>query len=164
MKQRFLVKSQNAFEQLETELNRLGYTWSSGKGRYARELMRQHGRKLPLVVYVYTNGKHITYGSVEHCREEIDATFEIGMQLFQDTDGNVHIYETSKPLDEQPEEPRYRYVQVSIDEMLSDYVANGDKYYYEDENDSSLQMLWATTPMFTIDQLGETRFYKREEF
>lgn len=162
MKQRFLVTSQIAFEQLESELNRLGYTWSSGKGRYARELMRQHGRKLPLVVYVYDNGKHITYGSVEHCREEIDATFEIGMKLFQDTDGSVHIVQVSKPLE--TKEPRYRYVEVSIDEMLRDYVANGEKYYYEDEEDSALRMLWATTPTFTIDQLGETRFYKREEF
>lgn len=164
MAQTFKVKDEDTFYQFESELMRLGFHWWSGRESVVSRVTEVDG--FPVLIHVYQQDKNLLYTCKASGRylDEVDATFETGQRLFTDTDGNVHIYETSKPLDEQPEEPRYRYVQVSIDEMLSDYVANGDKYYYEDENDSSLQMLWATTPMFTIDQLGETRFYKREEF
>lgn len=157
MKQRFKVRSQIAFEQLESELNKLGYTWSSGKVKYARELMRKYGNKLPLVVYVYTYGKHITYGSVEDCMEEIDATFEIGMNLFQDTDGSVHIVQVSKPLE--TKELRYRFVPVTLDDAL----ANSENTYYEDDGYDGLLRLYKDT-RFTIEELTKTKFYKREEF
>lgn len=158
MKQRFKVRSQIAFEQLESELNKLGYTWSSGKVKYARELMRKYGNKLPLVVYVYTNGKHITYGSVADCMEEIDATFEIGMNLFQDTDGSVHIVQVSKPLE--TKEPRYHYVPATLDDMRKD-IDNLDNYFYENFDGELKHVLEVsrTLPMW----LGTT-FYKREEF
>lgn len=81
--------------------------------------------------------------------------------MFMDSDGSVHIYETSKPLDEQPKEPQYRYVQVSIDEVIQNY---GRKtYYHEEDGYDGLMMVYADT-RFKISDLVEARFYKREEF
>lgn len=146
-------------------MERLGFAWFSGRESVVKRVAEVDGG-FPVLVHVYPQDKTLLYTCkvTGKSLDEVDATFETGQRLFMDSDGNVHIYETSKPLDEQPKEPQYRYVQVSIDEMLSDYVSNGEKYYYEDENDSSLQMVWANTPQFTIDTLVETRFYKREEF
>lgn len=160
MKQRFKVTSQIAFEQLESELNRLGYKWSTGVTKHARKLICEEGRNLPLVVYVYTQGtnKYITWGRLEFCREEIDATFEIGMNLFQDTDGSVHIVQVSKPLE--TKEPRYRYIPATLDEMRKD-MDNLNNYFYENFDGELKHVLEVsrTLPMW----LGTT-FYKREEF
>lgn len=164
MVQTFKVKDEDTFYQFESELERLGFVWFSGRESVVKRVAEVDG--FPVLVHVYPQDKTLLYTCkvTGKSLDEVDATFETGQRLFTDTDGNVHIYETSKPLDEQPEEPRYRYVQVSIEEVVKDYKTNGKVYYYEDATEDALNLIWADDPMFTIEELSETRFYKREEF
>lgn len=166
MRQTFKAKDEDTLWQLETELRGLGFEWNSGTDSHVKKILENHHNPLPAYIHVYTGDRSLTWSTeygMSKLNYPVDATFETGQSLFMDSDGSVHIYEVSKPLDEQQKEPQYRYVQVSVDEMLKDYVWDGEKYYYEDENDSSLQMVWANTPQFTIDTLVETRFFRREE-
>lgn len=164
MVQTFKVKDEDTFYQFESELERLGFAWFSGRESVVKRVAEVDG--FPVLVHVYPQDKTLLYTcKVTGKRlDEVDATFETGQRLFTDTDGNVHIYETSKPLDEQPKEPQYRYVQVSVDEVLKDFNRNVSAYYYETDDYEGLRLLWDCSPKFTIDELIETRFYKREEF
>ena len=164
MVQTFKVKDENAFYQLEGELMRLGFQWWSGRESVVKRITEVVDG-LPALVHVYPQDKTLLYTCkvTGKSLDEVDATFETGQRLFTDTDGNVHIYETSKPLDE-PKEPQYRYVQVSVDEVLKDFNRNVSAYYYETDDYEGLRLLWDCSPTFTIDELIETRFYKREEF
>ena len=163
MAQTFKVKDEDTFYQFESELMRLGFQWWSGRESVCKRVADVDG--FPVLIHVYQD-KTLLYTCKASGRylDEVDATFETGQRLFMDTDGNVHIYETSKPLYEQPKEPQYRYVQVSVDEVLKDFNRNVSAYYYETDDYEGLRLLWDCSPKFTIDELIETRFYKREEF
>lgn len=160
MAQTFKVKDEDTFYQFESELERLGFQWWSGRESVVKRVAEVDG--FPVLIHVYPQDKTLLYTCKASGRylDEVDATFETGQRLFTDTDGNVHIYETSKPLDE-PKEPQYRYVQVSIDEVIQNY---GRKtYYHEEDGYDGLMMVYADTH-FKISDLVKARFYKREEF
>lgn len=161
MVQTFKVKDADTFYQFESELERLGFVWFSGRESVVKRVAEVDG--FPVLVHVYPQDKTLLYTCkvTGKSLDEVDATFETGQRLFTDTDGNVHIYETSKPLDEQPEEPRHRYVQVTLDEVIQNY---GRKtYYLEEDGYDGLMMVYADT-RFKIGDLVKVRFYKREEF
>lgn len=161
MVQTFKVKDEDTFYQFESELERLGFAWFSGRESVVKRVADADG--FPVLVHVYPQDKTLLYTCkvTGKSLDEVDATFETGQRLFTDTDGNVHIYETSKPLDEQPKEPRYSYVQVTLDEVIQNY---GRKtYYLEEDGYDGLMMVYADT-RFKIGDLVKVRFYKREEF
>lgn len=161
MVQTFKVKDEDTFYQFESELERLGFVWFSGRESVVKRVAEVDG--FPVLVHVYPQDKTLLYTCkvTGKSLDEVDATFETGQRLFTDTDGSVHIFETSKPLDEQPKEPQYRYVQVSIDEVIQNY---GRKtYYHEEDGYDGLMMVYADT-RFEISDLVKARFYKREEF
>lgn len=161
MAQTFKVKDEDTFYQFESELMRLGFHWWSGRESVVSRVTEVDG--FPVLIHVYPQDKNLLYTCKASGRylDEVDATFETGQRLFTDTDGYVHIYETSKPLDEQQKEPRYRYVQVTLDEVIQNY---GKKtYYLEEDGYDGLMMVYADT-RFKISELVKVRFYKREEF
>lgn len=165
MRQTFRVKDEGTLWQLESELRGLGFKWSGGQDSHVKRILKEPD-PFPVYIHVYTEDRTLTWSScltMVLVGYPVDATFETGQSLFMDSDGSVHIYETSKQLDE-PKEPQYRYVQVSVDEVLKDFNRNVSAYYYETDDYEGLRLLWDCSPKFTIDELIETRFYKREEF
>lgn len=162
MVQTFKVKDEDTFYQFESELTRLGFQWFSGRESVVKRVAEVDG--FPVLVHVYQD-KTLLYTCKASGKylEDVDATFETGQRLFTDTDGNVHIYETSIPLDEQPKEPQYRYVPVTVGQVIAHADDNENTYYYEDDGYTGLLRLW-TDSRFTIDEFTKMRFYKREEF
>lgn len=160
MAQTFKVKDEDTFYQFESELERLGFQWWSGRESVVKRVAEVDG--FPVLIHVYPQDKIFLYTCkvTGKSLDEVDATFETGQRLFTDTDGNVHIYETSKPLDE-PKEPQYRYVQVTLDEVIQNYGESA--YYLEEDGYDGLMMVYADT-RFKIGDLVKVRFYKREEF
>lgn len=163
MRQTFKAKDENTLWELEGELRGLGFKWSGGEDSHVKRILKEPD-PFPVYIHVYAGSRTLTWSScltMGLLGYPVDATFEVGQSLFMDSDGSVHIYEVSKPLDEQLEEPRYRYVQVTLDEVIQNY---GKKtYYLEEDGYDGLMMVYADT-RFKISELVKVRFYKREEF
>lgn len=165
MRQTFKVTEEASAWQLEWELQALGYKWSNGVDSHVKTILEQN-ESFPAYIHVYTEDRTLTWSSsygFSVLQYPVDATFEKGQSLFMDSDGNVHIYETSKPLDEKPKEPQYRYVPVNVGQVIEHADDNENTYYYEDDGYTGLLRLW-TDSRFTIDEFAKMRFYKREEF
>lgn len=165
MRQTFKAKDEGTLWELESELRGLGFRWSSGEDSHVKKIL-EYPDPFPVYIHVYTGDGILTWSSeygMSKLKYPVDATFETGQSLFMDSDGSVHVYEVSKPLDEQPKEPEFRYVQVSVDEVLKDFNSNVSAYYYETDDYEGLRLLWDCSPKFTIDELIETRFFRREE-
>lgn len=162
MRQTFKVTEEASAWQLEWELQALGYKWRNGVDSHVKTLLEQN-EPFPVYIHVYTEDRTLACSSeygFSVLQYPVDATFEKGQSLFMDSDGNVHIYETSKPLDE-PKEPQFRYVQVSVDEVVKEF--GRQTYYFEEKGYDGLLMVHTDT-RFQIDELAETRFFRREEF
>ncbi|MRC99733.1 hypothetical protein GH856_27130 [Bacillus thuringiensis] len=162
MRQTFKAKDEDTLWQLETQLRGLGFKWNSGKDSHVKNILEKHD-PLPAYIHVYTGDRSLTWSTeygMSKLKYPVDATFETGQSLFMDSDGSVHIYEVSKPLDEQPKEPEFRFVQVGVDEVLRE-LARGTYYYEEDGYDGLLKVYVDTR--FKMGELAETRFFRREE-
>lgn len=163
MRQTFKAKDEGTLWELEGELRGLGFKWSGGEDSHVKRILKEPD-PFPVHIHVYTGDRTLTWSSAYTMgllRYPVDATFEVGQRLFMDSDGSVHIYEVSKPLDEQPKEPEFRYVQVDFDEVVQELTRG--TYYYEADGYDGLLKVYVDTK-FNMGELAEMRFFRREEF
>ena len=163
MRQTFKAKDEGTLWELESELRGLGFKWSSGTDSHVKKIL-EHNEPFPAYIHVYTGDRTLTWSSeygMGRLKYPVDATFETGQRLFIDSDGSVHIYEVSKPLDEQPKEPEFRYVQVDFNEVVQELTRG--TYYYEADGYDGLIKVYVDT-RFKMGELAEMRFFRLEEF